>query len=604
MAYTSSSVPVALARDLPLYTGSVADDVSVVAVTGNGSVARMPLPSIVSGFVKWQPEAPQYPEEYGEQGYVAVDGNGFYCYFDGWKKLPFYGAHWDDLTADVRFLRVDGRMTLTQEELSNARGTLGIGLATTYIAGLVKASGTGVGDGSVLVSQDGTITVPTATSQEYGSVKLDSLVDTASAASVAYVNAKVAGREREVYEIATPEVPGLVRSDEEGGVFVVNSGGGVSIRVADSTTAGDGKPGLVKLSRWQLNPPNGVDEEDTIGTAASVERVSRMIEDAVSAQAGVAATEGTLGSVMVPGDGCIRIITDTTPAADIPHYGEEGMQWKSGSIDVNPADGSKHGAVVVSNVISPAIGDRTDQPINCRKYYIVPTAKAVNDFIEDKLVDVVHVDGGQISRANLPVATTALPGIVAVGEGLSINSYNSMLSVRAAMPTSSETVRNIPGQTKGAVYVCCTEEEETTAGYPIVPTVAKVMELLEDGQGSGGGGGGGTSIVVERPWEEVAATVVGTGARVSWSPRKFFIVPDNVDSLDVVVSSSYEGFEESVLKWTPPSHIRDFADDGVTSGLKWDLTTSTEVTGRRTYIIRLSRISRLMVVAKVQSSFN
>lgn len=140
----STQIPFTLARNLPVYTGTLdSDSVSVVLVTGNTGTARASLSSWSSSFVKLAGDVPSAVDTPYAPGTVAWDSTGLYVSTtDGWAKVPFYFSNWDDMYAGgLRFLRVDGAMDLSDNEKAHARKSIGVQEATTDTSGTVRLAG-------------------------------------------------------------------------------------------------------------------------------------------------------------------------------------------------------------------------------------------------------------------------------------------------------------------------------------------------------------------------------------------------------------------------------------------------------------------------------
>lgn len=595
-------LPFTLARDLPVYTGG-AEGVHCVAVLGNSRTVRMPASGLVDGCVKlWTGDAPADTSSEGATGHQYADGTGLYYNFDGaWGKAPVYYSNWDDLTGSTRFLRVDSAMSLSPAELSNARGTLGIGIATESTAGMVSARA-GEGPASVLVDGSGILTVGKAGSTVYGAVTVANEDDPDSVVTIAYLDARLDSRNKDQHSIATASTPGEVLAndpepDEAGyiGPFQVDDAGNVTIHSAEP--GDDVNAGLVRLSRQWLEPSDGVETEDAVRTAASVRRVALMIEDAVNMQAGKAATEGSLGSVIVPGESAVRVITKSTPMADIPGYGTPS-QWQPGSIDVVPADQYRSGAVVISQSALASAPETVT--VNTQDYYVVPTAKAVHDAISELSDGTVHMEGGKVPSSVLPKATQAEIGAVAVGEGLSINQAG-MLTPKLSVPTEREGYVAGSGQKSGTVYTCGSSEEVLAARAPVVPTVGKVKQMLSELQGGGGstGSSGKFSANIVNIQPDQATGVARTDSQLG----VVYNVTGQATSLFVEIPVWKYKAVDFYIMWKPDRSITDFRTHGVTVNLVWDDRCDTTVEYGKTYVIRVMQLAAGLLVASVQYAF-
>lgn len=600
-----ASFPVTLARDLQVYTGALSDGDSLLSVVGGTTVCRVPVWSLKTGMVSWWSGGePAEPVSAGAEYSVAAGSSGFYWYNGGlWRKAPSYSSrHWSDLDGDVRFLKVDSVMDLGTDEVANARASLNIVTATTDTPGLVLAGGSSEGPCPVLVSPtDGRLSAPEARHDLYGTLLLDNTDPehaAHSAASVQYTSALVAALDiQPAPTVATHSKPGLVLADspvpdpETGyiGPFQVDSVGNVTIHRAQCGLNGERDPiaGLVLLSSPDIPADDSTPDPDlSPDIAASVEKVRKMVARAVSAQASVPAGEATLGSVMVPGEGCLRLIKSTTPSGDVP------PQWAPGSVDVNPAGSSKHGAVAVST--AAALDAQDSIEVNGKSYKVVPTVRSVKNYVDNGLSGKLSLVDGKVPEENLPLATETDIGAVQVGDGLYVNS--GRLSAKAAVPTVYDSYRNDLQQKAGVVYVCMSTDEQVVAGLrPVVPTVGKVRQMLE-----GTGGGGGSSTGGFKPWPRVALSAAADGTvpvpGVMW---KMYDIADGALRL-VAGTPTFTGFAEYAVLWTPGPGVASF--QAATEGWQWGADTPDIVHGT-TYVIRVANVAQRVMLACVQYSY-
>lgn len=594
-----TSIPFTIAKNLPVYTGAVEGDIDFIAVVGNNRTVRVPASSVADGFVVWkEPYEVSAGSDTGHAHCVSADTTGFYSFADGrWAKSPTYRSNWDDLTETTRFLKVDAGMDLTKAERDNVYASIKLGTATKTTAGLVKAqSGTWVAQ--AVMDDDAFLGIKEASKDEYGAVRVDNEEDETSVVSMGYLEGRLASRDRDVYKIATHESPGVILADnpepdEAGykGPFQVDEYGNVTIPTA---IPGDNvNPGLVRLSRASLNDDEGSEvTEDAIRTAASIQRVGLMITDAINTQAGKSATEVSLGSVMVPGDGALRIIMPSTPEDQRP------AGWADGSIDVNPGDSIRHGAVLVRNTLAGVVKEQAE--INGLYYYYVPTAAAVRREFDDIKANILTLDGGKIDSDKLPIATNMYPGAVKIGTGIALAS-DGTISQRMAVPTTFETYVQGSSQVFGAVYVCRDSYEGTTGtSLPVVPTVAKVKSMLA--------GQAAQQVSAEMSHSYVRSSVsedVETGqATIVFTAGSFFEIDPSVDSVKLVLGDVSDMLREAYIIWAPSEAIHDFRDEGVLEGVTWDANSDTVVDDTKRYLIRLTSLpGQRMVLAAVAAAY-
>lgn len=133
------NIPLILARNIPVSTATITDEDTFIAVRGNKQTVRIPITQWAESFVTIAPSVPGGVISEGSEGQVTWDGSGVYTYTQGaWGKSPRLATNWDDLTDDARFLLVNKIMQLSDTELANVLGTLGIGPASNTTPGLVK----------------------------------------------------------------------------------------------------------------------------------------------------------------------------------------------------------------------------------------------------------------------------------------------------------------------------------------------------------------------------------------------------------------------------------------------------------------------------------
>lgn len=584
-------VPFTLARNLPVYTGDIAG-LDFVSVSGNGRTVRTSAADVLSGVVHWHDGfEPSSSFDAGESGTVAVGACAFYVYYNGaWGKVPMYSSNWDDIEPGTRFLRVDKPMDLSVSEKANVAESIGLSTASSSHAGLVTAED-GEGPGHVFVSSTGRLSVPQATPSVFGTVTVDNEEDSSSVVSMGYLDARLDNREKEEYHIATHETPGMVRADSPEpsasgyvGPFQVDDTGNVTIKVAEP---GDNvNPGLVRLSSSSLEDSG--DEVSEIMTAASLYRTRLMIADAINTQAGRAATESALGSVVVPGDGAVRVITDTTPIAERPE------SWRNGCIDVSPADDDKHGAVVTASSIQGSVAETAR--INGMDYYVVPTAAAVKAAVTDLADNVVHLDRGKVPADMLPKATQTSLGGVMLGYGITVGS-NGSISPRIAVPTIHDTVVPSSGQSWGTVYACCNSDE--VQNPPIVPTVRRVESMIVDVVS----GSSGLSLEYSWPIEAAALDPITKRAILPAETGKVYTVDKQAVGLYATpFTDDWDNkVREYMVLWTTGQDaVLQHSDDG----LAWDKSRTWLTSANRVYLIRVRRVGQSILLAAVDSYYS
>lgn len=132
-----SSFPVTLARDVPVYSGTVGDEDTVLAIISNARLRRIPVSTFTEGSATVVPP-PSSPASPGESGNIAVNEDGFFSYLNGtWGMSPRITSHWEDFTDQTRFLIVDRDQGLSPEEQQQGRENLDVVTATAEKEGLV-----------------------------------------------------------------------------------------------------------------------------------------------------------------------------------------------------------------------------------------------------------------------------------------------------------------------------------------------------------------------------------------------------------------------------------------------------------------------------------
>lgn len=132
---SETTVPTIPFADLPQETGSLSG-AYLIAVINNTDVKKAPYSSFQDGFVTFTDDTSSAPVGHAltwtDNGILAYNGSQ-------WRKAPFYGAEWGDLTDSTRFLLVNtGSQSLTEGERQNAMQNLGLGQATETKEGLVR----------------------------------------------------------------------------------------------------------------------------------------------------------------------------------------------------------------------------------------------------------------------------------------------------------------------------------------------------------------------------------------------------------------------------------------------------------------------------------
>lgn len=505
------------AQKLPVsYT--LSGNVTVVSVIGNTVTARIPMDTITAGFVKFQPTVPasSSADSPGYANVLAVDATGVYTFYSsgGWGKSPRYSTHWDDLTENVRFLKVDAPMSLTATELANAYDSLELRIATRDTVGLVKgdvsrtasisitdAFGDTVGrlmkysaildlvdylpqsEGStfswqagVRIATDGSMSLPYADPTTPGAVLLGG-ANPFAAATVGslYAVAKwvvdyvtgVGSNLAESYvgpggDSATKA--GAVAADWQGGTLLVDRTG--RAYVPDAT---DERKGIVLLSFAEADGQNlgeAAQEVPSVPTVAkAMELDAAMKEDILRTYPNI---NGNPAGVVNP-QGAI-LLQDASTTDDY-----------SGAIDIRAAGTGMYGGVYVSDDLSAQDESAVVGPLvdfNNEEYPVVPTTTAVTLYVDSKIEEILesYSFGSTIEsviRQPNSYASTTTQGVIRLGPGLE-NVSGPSGNIVTQVQDASETAA-------GKVYVIQSASSGVQAPNA-VPSIQYVEELIANAE--------------------------------------------------------------------------------------------------------------------------
>lgn len=387
-------------KDLPIFTGTLSENATLVAVLNNTRTVRIDWDILNSGLIRGSADQPSSPSDLGEQGNLYVGSTGLYSYTDGsWGKAPRYTENWDDLVPGVRFLRVDGSQSLSSEEKSQALANIGITIASAGSAGLVKAWGEDTseltGGAPVIINQDGTQYVPKATETSLGVVKLTDVathdyvsdaIDTAIAAI-------------EDLPIATSSTPGAVLADdplnEDGdGVFFVGANGKVTIRPA-SLYSYDETDGVNKGGLPGIYSVTAIDDVQALSYAPTLGLVKTLVTSAGGLNEVPVANTVSVGGVKAWLD------NSSYSSADAAKVIIEA----SGRQFVPIATSGISGAVRVVTTVDDVTGTA-----EVASSFTVPTVGAVYSFVSNNFPKLDSA--GKVSSSALPLATASTVGVI------------------------------------------------------------------------------------------------------------------------------------------------------------------------------------------------
>lgn len=424
-----------------------------ILVEQDGQQEKIPYTEFANNFIQYVPE-PLSPETDGQQGQMAVDNwdivsggesisSSVFVYSNNaWRKIPTYTTNWDDIepvdnedgtVTYLRFLPIHKQVTLTKKELDTVYKTLDITVATNTKLGLVK----GTNDfsetfGTIIVEDDGSLKVASATSTYQGTVQLfDEYGDKLGEVQpIVYTKQAI---DRKFTKAGALTIPAATY-ETRGGIIVgpnmsVTENGLLSINTA--TVQEENNPlGLVKYAPSSFTDSQNIENEDYIDESSytlSVGQSRALIKHYVNKIQEQSkfelrpATSVTLGGVLVDSNNTnIQISGD-------------------GLISVKDATTDRAGAVKYLTSFDD-INNQTEG---------VPTVYTIKQYVDSKV------------SQNLPVATTTTAGAVIVGQGLKVNS-DGVIDVNLPLATIDQkglvyTTQTITAENKSHAYVPTSE---------------------------------------------------------------------------------------------------------------------------------------------------
>lgn len=364
---TDSTFPLILGRDIPIHSGTLNEEDTVIAVIGNTKLKRVPATSLTEGALTFYSSPPDSPSSQGEANGITWNEDGVFTYLDGkWGISPRLTGNWEDFSHDSRFLLVNKEQGLYESEKKFGRENLGIIPATDTTYGTVKLSYHFTADdrGSLdvptvsavlgyfdLFSVDLTQAISHATTEDYGTVILS--------------------------EGPAYQDEGILTSSQ---VYTF-----VNEKTRHATTV---LYGTVKLATNVATDPIG----EGVPTAAMVRLYVTELK----------ATEEKYGIVKLAGDVESGSETDVPSAQKVKEY-VEGKQ----------ASTNGYGTVKLTDDISSASGDE------------VPTAEAVKKYVKaqiDAQADKISDYTGEISlkgpNGEIILVYNSSDKVLTVGKGI------------------------------------------------------------------------------------------------------------------------------------------------------------------------------------------
>lgn len=386
----------------------------------NGAEVLVPQLLLDGNYISYSP-APASPDTDGVEGLLKTAPDGLYYFSEGlWRKVPAYTGNWNDLTDHTRFLQVDKYITLSVVERKRLQDALGLSQATSATLGLVMGSNTSsTTSGTVAVNSDGTMSVPAATLDRAGTVRVTDLETTGApiVATKSYVDNRVSSLGTAVPRATTTVIGGfkvggdIVNVTDDNAYVVIQR----SEQQASDTTYTATAYGLVRIAPSAFTDSPLVETYDD----ARVTATGRQPYVVTVSQARNLVNE-SLARYTIP-DRNAYIATESTPGFVKP--GPSMYIDADGTIGVVAAAVRTGSSLPVRGTVLVDNGDETAAGSDLSKY--VPTVSAVRTWVQDK---------GYLT--SIPVATsTSLGGVKVNGGGLLLT--DGTLSVQ--FPTATTT---------------------------------------------------------------------------------------------------------------------------------------------------------------------
>lgn len=431
-ATRATELPFKLVPELTVSTSSSFDIVSVI---DNKDTVRISWETLTANHITQTASIPQEPG-LADDPYLtfAADDKGLYS-SDGvqWRKTPVYNANWDDLTDDTRFLLVNAPMSLTDTEVSNIWQSINLEEATTESLGVVKGSET------VGVEADGTLyvnrAIPATTALPDSVPGIVKVKDYYDASDIDLIDTHVVTENyvREALDTYSETNPLPIATYQSLGIVQLTSGSPLKVDEAGLLTISSANYNTEGVVRLALKTDT---ERLTDTQAASVGLVKDLIyNETVSFSSRIAGTD--LGMVRVPGDTAVTI-------------------GGTGVIDVKTANASTSGIVRMQQVLDPTV-----EYSNATTGSHAVTPEAVTKYVTNRIENIAE---------NLSPATADKLGAVMIGDGIHVDE------------TGLIKMMNATEESIGGVLI---EPATVDTAQFTVPTIAKVLELLEDVTESG-----------------------------------------------------------------------------------------------------------------------
>lgn len=448
----------------------------------DGQSVKIPQQEFDNSFVSYVPE-PASPLSEGQQGDFSandwtatasqsISSSAFVYSNNAWRKIPTYTLHWEDIEplqgedgsiSYLRFLPVHKEIELSAEEKANVRRSLNLNIASEDYDGTIKPTG--------------------ELSEAFGSITVDPDTGHTKVVNASLANAGTVVLHEELLEGQT-EINPIVYTKAEIDKYIDNT---------TNTLMPIRPAGRDNLGSVMIGPSLDIDADGTINTFKADINTSgygnvRYVSNSY------ANTYLNSNFVTDPENIFQEQHDYTLSAHQIENYVTKRIQYQLSmyTVDIQPATSSKLGGVKVTTTPNSALnvdssGNLTLQHANADRYGSVKFVSSIPDTVDQSstvnftvptMAALVQYVKNKVTT-QLPVATKTTKGIVSVGEGLVVN--NGELSVNVPIASSGSN-------TPGIVYVTTDIANNNTDG--LLPTAAAVVRYIK----TNGSGNSGTTV--------------------------------------------------------------------------------------------------------------
>lgn len=427
----------------------------------DGEQVKIPYNEFADRFVTYTAEPSSPNTEGGQQGMFSASAwstitgtestsSSAYVYSNNaWRKIPTYTTNWDDLEAAIneddtisylRFLPVHKNVQLTEKEIDIARKNIDVTIATNTHPGLVKGSTYSDTYGCINVAEDGALQAILASTVHAGVVILvgdmesdpdNPTVHIPQVYSKQAIDSKFTQAGAWIIPLATPEVIGGIKIGEH--LHIADQD---QLTVDKAYVQEQPQYGIVRFapSNYDPDPDSNIVLDDSEGPyVLSIEQTEKLINYIVN--------RGIVSVIEVP-----KATSLTLGGVKIDSSSSNIVFNSSDIIYVADATAERAGAVKISDIITES--DKENSNLNT-----VPTLKAVANYLN--------------TTAQVPIATSEVPGIVRVGPNLTIQ--DGILGVKLPLASFAQN-------TAGIVNVTNTFTGNTNSTF--VPTTKAVSDFV------------------------------------------------------------------------------------------------------------------------------